>query len=129
MKNSLKKCSFCLLSRGCGCCLRRKRKTRFLGLQKKGLIQCGLVGKREHATGQRLASRELINGAIIRCCAGGRKEHAILLCGLAAGLVGLLLALWASCWPCGLVASLAGWLALQALLASSSILFLFQFQH
>ena len=36
---------FLLLSRGCGCCLRRKRKTRFLGLKKKGLIQC-IAGKK-----------------------------------------------------------------------------------
>jgi hypothetical protein len=54
---------------------------------------------------------------MILCCAGGRKEHAIrgtaglLACGLAAGLVGLLLALQAL-WAC--------WLA------SSSILFLFK---
>ena len=91
MKNSLKKCSFLpfLLSRGCGCCLRRKRKTRFLGLQKKGLIQCGLAGKREHATGQRLAA------GLWACCWP---------CGLAAGL-------WACCWPCGLAAGLVGLLA------------------
>ena len=42
-------------------------------------------------------------------------------------------AVWACSWTCGLVAGLVGWLALQALwaclLASSSILFLFQFQH
>jgi hypothetical protein len=52
---------------------------------------------------------------MILCCAGGRKEHAIrgtaglLACGLAAGLVGLLLALQA-CWLAGL-AGFVGWLA------------------
>jgi hypothetical protein len=57
---------------------------------------------------------------MILCCAGGRKEHAIrgttglLACGLAAGLVGLLLALQA-CWLAGLAAGLVGLLlALQA---------------
>ena len=117
--------SFLLSVQGLRLLPQKEKKNTLIRASKDGIILCGLVGKRKHATGQRLASRELINGAIIRCCAGGRKEHAILLCGLAAGLVGLLLALWASCWPCGL-AGLAGFVGL---LASSSILFLFQFQH
>jgi hypothetical protein len=39
-------------------------------------------------------SRELISGVTILCNAGGRGEHAI-------RLLGLLLALWACCWPAG----------------------------
>ena len=36
---------FLLVSRGCCCCPRKRRKTRFLGLKKKGLIQC-IAGKK-----------------------------------------------------------------------------------
>jgi hypothetical protein len=61
-------------------------------------------------------SRELISGVTILCSAEGRGEHAI-------RLLGLLLACWACCWPCGLL--LSYWACWPAGLAGPLSLFSF----
>jgi hypothetical protein len=74
-------------------------------------------------------SRELISGVTILCSAEGRGEHAIRLLGLLLACwaccwpCGLLLACWACCWPCGLL--LSYWACWPAGLAGPLSLFSF----
>ena len=112
MKNSLKKCSFCLCPGAAAAASEGKEKHAYQGFKRWN--NPVWLGWKEKACNR---SRKLVtwsslmsNNPVLR----GRKERA---CNPA---------VWACCWPCGLVAGLVGLLlALQALWACLLACFFF----